>query len=459
MRLRSLLFASLPLWLACSSDDPAPDPDADAAPVEPVDDGCPALFAQEVLEDFYVDIGDSEWAALEYDLWHRDERIAAGEDPTPYHPAVFHHDGDTVEDAMIRLKGNSSWRDAIAFDDDPKMQFVISFNENNDDARYRGRRKIALDMPRTDHSFLVQRLGLYALRSLGAPAQCANSARLFINDEYYGLYTNVERGDRELVERLFPDQPDGDLWEGGRIIKTNEDDFTWDRLSAFWELPNSGTVDDLAAMSDLDASIAVWAAEAVLPDADGYYMGRPNFYLYDHPTRGFLWLPNDIDSAFDFVPPDIDALYPVCEGQYWEDRLHYLMVMDDPTWRERYIDALADKLADYDPADMDRRLDEWSGQIAEAAAGDPHAPFSDSDHQTAVDGMRGYFADRAAFLDSWIGCRSAGGEDMDGDGAEFCRDCDDRSSQMGPQMVETCNAIDDDCDGHIDEVADCPPNE
>jgi spore coat protein CotH len=343
----------------------------------------------------------------------------------------------------------------VMLDDDPKMQFVISFNERDENGRYRGARKLALDMPRSDATFLRQRLALYGLRSIGVPAQCANSARLFVNDEFYGLYANVERMDRELLERLFPEDPDGDLWEGGRFIKTNEDEFTWERLDAFWELPVSGTVEDLSALADLEASIRVWAAEAVLPHADGYYMGRPNFYLYDHPSRGFVWLPNDLDSAFDFVIPDIDAMFPYCAGQTAHDREHYLMVMDDPAWRERYVDALAEALAAYDVADMEERLDQWAGQIDEAAAADPRAPFSHDAHQAAVANMRDYFRQRAAFLDDWLMCREGGGADGDGDGTEFCRDCDDSTAELGPHMPETCNAIDDDCDGHVDEAADC----
>ena len=460
---RSLLLAPLALSFACSdsgSGSPDSGDDDPDAMVEPVDDGCPSLFAQDVLPEFHVEISSGDWAALEDEFIRRDERIAAGEDPTPYHPIVFSHDGETVEDAMIRLNGASSWTEALLFEDDPfKMQFVISFNENNEDGRYRGRRKLALDMPRSDWTFLRHRLGLYALRSIGAPAQCANNARLFVNGEYYGLYSNIERMDRELLERLFPEAPDGDLWKGARIIKTNEDDFTWDRLNAFWDVPESGTVADLAAITDLPASIEVWAAEAVLPHPDGYYAGRANFYLYDHPERGFLWLPEDLDSAFDFVAPTIDAMFPVCTGQWWEDREHYLLVMDDPTWRQRYIDALEKAVAAYDPADMEARLEQWSAQIAEAADADPHKPFSSGDHETAVADMHGYFSQRTGFLDEWLSCLESGGPDADGDGAEMCRDCDDSSATVGPHMTETCNSADDDCDGHIDEEADCPPNE
>ncbi len=451
MRMRTWhLLAPLSFMVACSSDESKPPIE-----VEPVEDGCPSIFAQDVMPDFEVEIDDDEWAALEYEFHHRDEAIEAEMEEHPYHPIVFRHEGDVVEDAMIRLKGASSWAETIAFDDDPKMQFVISFNENNPDGRYRGRRKLSLDMPRSDWTFLRQRLALYGLRSLGAPAQCANSARLFINGEYYGLYANVERMDRELLERIYPDSPDGDLWKGGRIIKTNEDDFTWTRLSAFWDLPEmGGTADDLSQMADLEASIKVWAAEAVVPHADGYYMGRANFYLYDHPERGFVWLPEDLDSAFDFLPSDTDALFPPCDGRSAHDREHYLMVMDDPEWRQVYLDELAAATDRYNVADMESKLDQWKGQIADAAAEDRRGP-SAADHELALASMRDYFAQRTTFLEDWVGCLDSGGPDEDGDGVEFCRDCGDDSKDISPGVNEVCNGVDDNCDGHIDEVADC----
>ncbi len=445
------LLVPLTFSLACSSEEPR----APTIDVEPVEDGCPTIFAQDILPEFEVEIADSEWAALKDEFLHRDDRIAAEMDPSPYHPIVFKYDGEVVEDAMIRLKGNSSWAETVAFDEDPKMQFVISFNEENPDARFHGRRKLALDMPRSDWSFLRQRLALYALRTLDVPAQCANNARLIVNGEYYGLFANVERMDREFLERVYPENPDGDLWEGGRFIKTNEEEFTWDRLEAFWGMPEGGTVGDLSQIADLDASVKVWAAEAVLPHADGYYMGRPNFYLYDHPDRGFTWVPNDLDSAFDFLPADIDPLFPPCDGRTAHDREHYLMVMDDPSWRQKYIDALEDAVDRYDSRDLERRLDQWSGQIADSAADDPRAPFGSSDHAQALASMRAYFSQRQTFLEDWLGCLSSGGPDGDGDGADFCLDCDDAASDVAPGEAETCNGFDDDCDGHVDELDDC----
>ena len=57
--------------------------------------------------------------------------------------------------------------------------------------------------------------------------------------------------------------------------------------------------------------------------------------------------------------------------------------------------------------------------------------------------------------------------DIDGDGYVTCDgDCDDHNAAVHPGAAETCNGIDDDCDGHVDEgldrdadtVSDCVDN-
>lgn len=129
----------------------------------------------------------------------------------------------------------------------------------------------------------------------GAPSSCVNNARLVINGEYYGVYVNVERVDHEYLERHF-DEPDGNLYQGGTELKTNEDVADTSDRDAYWAVTD---LDQLDALVDLDQAVVAWANDAMLPNPDGYWAGvQINFYLYHHPTRGFLYLPYDEDYAF-----------------------------------------------------------------------------------------------------------------------------------------------------------------
>jgi hypothetical protein len=448
LRLRLVLAGAVAFGSACSLEQSAPDPiDVDTAEA---DRGCPDIYRQDLLPEYHIEISDQEWAALEDEFLHRAEREEMGLDPNPYHPVRFEYEGQEVPGVMLRLKGQSSWWEAIAFDENPKMQFVIAFNEVDKAGRFHGVRRIELDMPRTDASFLRQRLGLYILRRAGVTAQCANNARLYINGDYYGLYTNMERLDKEFLQRWFGFDDDGDLWKGGREIRTNEETFEWDRLERFW-YPTGGLA-EIDELVDIDASVKVWAAEAVVPHADGYYMGRANYFLYDHPTRGFVWLPHDLDAAIDFIPPDTSPLFPAGEGRNPNDREHWSLILGDQGWLDRYVEYLAAARGTYDPEHLEEAATAFAAQIAAAADEDPMKPFTTADHQWAVDLLRQYPAKRAKSVDQWLDCREQGGPDSDGDGFEWCQDCDDDDPSVHPGAEEVCNDIDDNCDGLIDEL-------
>ena len=110
------------------------------------------------------------------------------------------------------------------------------------------------------------------------------------------------------------------------------------------------------------------------------------------------------------------------------------------------------------PADGPRGADGAStedGAIADAASHDPHRSFGDDIHDGAVDSLIAYPAKRKAAVDAWLGCRSGGGADADGDGFDFCHDCADNDGAMKPGVAETCNGLDDDCNGISDDL-ECP---
>jgi hypothetical protein len=459
--LRWLLVPLLALAPACgTTGDDDGDDGIDPPPVltpDPADEGCSPLFAQGILPRYYVTISQTEWDAMNDEFLNRVEREAAGMPKAPYHPITLRYEDGVrepveVPNVLIRLKGASSWLQTIALDANPKMQFVIAFNEIDPEGRFLGVRKVELDMPRSDRTFIRHRLALHYLRTAGTYAQCANNARLFINGEYYGLYSHIERLDKEFIQRHFPEADDGDLWESGRVIKTNEETFTWDRIDALWH--DADSPPELEAMADVDTSIYEWAAEAVAGDADGYYNGRANFYLYDHPVRGFIWIPNDLDTAYDndFLPYDASPQFPNCIGRWEPDWRHYLMMLNDPTQMDRYTTALDDARAMLDVENLQSRLDFFTEQIAAAAEADDHRIFTMDEHAMALDSSRRYVANRAQYIDEYLSCRASGGADGDGDGFVWCRECDDTTAARSPNAAEVCNGVDDNCNGRIDDI-------
>lgn len=399
---------------------------------------CSDLYDSSVLAAFRIEITDADWAALEQDYaWGQKS----------YHPVTFLYEDEVVPDAMIRLKGNPgfSW-----FDE--KMQFVIAFNEIDPDGRFHGQRKIALDASWYEPTMLRDRISWEVMRRAGGlPTACANSATLTINDEYYGLYTNIEYFDHEWLERSFGDEnATGTLWKYGYDPVSNADASDGSAITRLWSTANVAALEPLGDLGQWERE---WAAEAVLGDDDGYWCCDHNFYLYEHPTDGIMFVPWDFDDNFDVQPYDADPIRGYYSGLF--QQAQFIAVTADATWGPRYIDQLEDLNAAMDPAAVLADMDAWLAPLEDPLFNDPHRSIGWEEHVTSVERMRAWIPARHAYLDSWIACNRGGTADADGDGAAVCVDPNDRDATVHPGAEETCNGIDDDADGWIDDLAAC----
>lgn len=463
--LRNLGCLSLGLAIGCTvveeptfHGDPLPS-DSEAALLAPPGDppitnvnepppldaeGCPGIYAQDLLPRFDLTVHPAVMATLYEDWVHGRERNALDEDDTPYRPLIEFRYGEVViTDAMIRLRGNPNF-----WLEQNKMQFQISFDEINKNGRFLGMRKVLFDAAALNRHFLRDRLSLWLMRQAGVAAPCANNALLYINGEYYGMFTNLEKLDQEFLTRVFPGNDDGDLWKRRNWeLKTNTDNPSGFRIgelrSASHEASDGeqGDLIRLEAILDVEQALRVYAVDAVIPNSDGPWAGGLNWYVYDHPgLNKFVLLPWDLDNTFDRLDPDVDPFTYHKDVRY-HGRPIYNTILQDDFWFERYVEMIEEILDTvYDNEQLwlltgtDVRVDEsipfdqltpeqmanlgeWSLQIREAAFADINKPYTNRLLETRRAAVSEFLRDREDFLREWVNawkaCFASGGRHND----------------------------------------------
>jgi hypothetical protein len=431
-------------------------PDASGSPRS-----CSDLFDQTKLQTFSIDIGAQDWAKLDADF-HDVKDVLAGTPPQTYYPISFHFGSETVTTAAVRLRGKSSWVNAVTLDASPKMQFAISFDQFDPKGKFHGVSAIHLEMPRDDWTFLNERIGDNWFREIGVAAPCSNSAKLNINGAYYGLYVAEGAVNASLMKQFFPANAGGDLFKGGTEVQTNQSAPNWARLQ---KLDQAGDVMSLVQIADLPNTMLEWAAEATVNDADGYYGGSHNYYVYDEGGPGYVWLPDHADSSLEWLELFTSLSYKQHPIYWWVGRpfadppaQDYLIALNDPFWRARYTDAIATQVGRWNVTELLGWIDTWSAQIADAVAADPHKWATADQFQMALAAARDAVKNRPQYLGSFVRCQQgnpADSADQDRDGVPWCNDCDDTNPAVHPGAPELCgDGIDNNCNGRIDEG--CP---
>lgn len=334
------------------------------------------MFDDAVLNTYELEVSEQDWLQLEAEFALIQARTPG---PEVWHPAIFRFGDEVYPDAMIRVRGNSTTCGNI--------QLAIAFNKLNDAGRFHGMRRMDLD--HGGCRLLNERLALSFMRDLGIPASCAAHVKLNVNGAYHGLFLQLEHKNKDFLKRNF-EEDDGNLYKYGYELTTNEETGDTSDVRAFWAATDLRT---LASMTDLDEAIREWAAEAVLPARDNYWLTDWNYYLYHHPSRGFLFLPHDLDKTFPhsdgeealetILPPDFE---PPSD-----------LVMADPVWREKYLAQVREAIAAFDVTTFERRIDRWWSVIRRAAAENPYHAFDDG----YVSRFKSRVEARAAWLRAW----------------------------------------------------------
>ena len=157
--------------------------------------------------------------------------------------------------------------------------------------------------------------------------------------------------------------------------------------------------EQLAMRMDVRQVLREMAAETALVTDDNFSQGSTNFAYYEHPTRGFIVLPWDLDSISTQAPADAD-LYDFTGGSSGS-KLRELM-NQNPTWRAQFTDDLVD-IRDTVMTRVPELVDEICTQIHEAVEEDPNRTSSTEAFQADCVTVRQAVIDRIAAMKTILG--------------------------------------------------------
>ena len=103
---------------------------------------------------------------------------------------------DSLHSVGLRFRGNTSRRS-------DKKSFKISFNTFIQGQKFQGLEKMNINGEHNDPSVIRSKLCWDLNRMMGVPAPRANHVLLYINDQFKGVYINVEHIDEEFADLRF----------------------------------------------------------------------------------------------------------------------------------------------------------------------------------------------------------------------------------------------------------------
>ncbi|MFO0911436.1 MAG: CotH kinase family protein [Pirellulales bacterium] len=270
-----------------------------------------ALFDTSRVLDIQLRLPDEDWNNLRQQtrsIFAALNKVPSHQSPFTYFKADLTIDDLTIRDVGVRKKG------FLGSLDSQRPSLKIRFDEFTKQQPFGPLRRLSLNNNKQDPSGLSQYLTYWLFRKAGMPAPRCSYAKLTVNGDDLGIFTNVESIEGTMLKRSFGDGT-GNLFEGTVA------DFSPDMLQRFEPKSKDAnrasivTLAEILAEDEIDlarlheildvpAFVRYWALESLIGFWDGYTHDHNNFFVYQNPGNGKLYfIPWGADMAFsDYIP-------------------------------------------------------------------------------------------------------------------------------------------------------------
>lgn len=330
-----------------------------------------------------------------------------------YYPADLLWRNIRVRNVAVRSRGFES-RDPV------KLALQLDFDRYTPGQAFLGLRALALDNLTQDPAMMREPLAMALFARMGQIAPRESFSKLYINNEYQGLYAIVEDIDQAFLARTVG-REDGFLFEyhwlqdyygayagddlaaykamfEPRTHQTSSDDVLYAPIRALFNAFNqpedvTGRI-DLDRYLDLDQFVRSIAIETFLGDEDGIVgtHGMNNFYLYrDASATRHMVLVWDRDRSFSLMRSSvlerIDQFVLARRALAFDDLFDvYLQTLEEAGRIVTSGDWLASE------------IERLRNLLGPAAYADARKPFLNVEYEDAVSVMREWAAVRPSLV-------------------------------------------------------------
>lgn len=333
--------------------------------------------------------------------------------------------GETYDSVGVRFRGQTSYQFITS---SQKKSFNITLDWVLDDQEIEGYETLNLINGYEDPSFLKEVIYQRCSRDHIASAK-GNHVQLFINDQNWGIYINVQQLDRQHAKEWFIDR-DATRWRAEKTIggggfgagystlnwlgwdtATYQDYYTlkksykenpWDDLVntcfVLNNTPSNLLMDSLANYLDVDGALWFLAHEILFCDDDSYVnKGGMDYYLYfDVATNRMIPIEYDANSCMSLQKAtQWTPFYRETSSQY--PLMNKLMAV--PEIRQRYLAHVRTIMEQtFDLTAINAVIDEYAARIDEYVQNDPKKLYTYNQFLQEIPKLKQFFSTRKTYI-------------------------------------------------------------
>lgn len=352
-------------------------------------------------------------------------------------PATLKYEGITLENVGVRFRGNTSYQQTGT---SQKKSFAIETDFMIENQKLLGFKNIKLNNSHQDPSFmrevLYSRLGVKY-----TPMAHTNYIHLFINDEDWGIYPNIQAIDKTFLEEWFLSNdgarfrattdnatmggggtmpPPGGQWGDGTAgmnylgddttlyqkyytLKSSDIEDSWQKLVNATKKLNEVTNNNYKFIEeylDIDKTLWFLAVENIFTDDDSYIMkGKMDYMIYYEPETGLTTpLEYDGNSTMAVNTATNNNWGPFKNVTNSKYPLLYKL-LSIPEYRARYLAHYRTILNEtFTIEKIHKLIDETNTLIKDLVFADTKKLNSNNEYTASVNGLRSYVTNRRNYL-------------------------------------------------------------